>query len=809
VLSTGQVAGMSYLLEKADKRLNMKNKNTKLVFGLIMLIFAFFITCSNPIMEKWWPETDTIIPNEKSGVNFAVVFLDTKGGSPQPYPIRVLWGDTIPRIRAITHPDTDLGFDGWRDERGLQWDINTRRVTQQDDADNDGIIVLTAQWKPNYVTVQFQTNYDILFGASSNFPKNQNGQDIVTPAGLLITTPGTMITVQKIIPGAKIVEPSVLPTNGIHGLVGWYYGGKKWNFAEDTVGDTDIILNAEWSTYIRTIHLQVNGGTRPNGQELTRVNFTVFTGLDGSPGGKIIDPGPLAREGYTFAGWYTDRGEAWDFATSLVKEVDVLDSVNYNPTRLVNNVFTLNARWVPNIYYVTFDTSGGTPIPARQEIMHGNRVVNPPPITLAEMAFNGWVDDAGVPWDFNKGVTRTMTLFATWVPRVYTVRFHLGTPPGGLHSVFITPPEQRVGAVKKVAEPFMPALPAGTINYYSFLGWYSSVDPTTDPGIILNENELQRDISLQKWDFNDTVGAGNTHNDVLNLYARWVPYVPDMVWVPRGNFVMGDAGVSGSPAAYHAYPTRQVTLDGFYISKYQITQYNDPPLRTDSAVKGYNDVMGMNPSQFTVIRTRPVERVSWFDAIKYCHDLTIATPGLTQVYAGFSPIGPPVTITATATSIQDANFTPTWTANGFRLPTEAEWEYAARGGHNMLGNYVYAGSNNANDVAWFNTTVATQDAGATQMVGRLAPNALGIFDMSGNVSEWVWDSFASYKDSYYSTPAASLNPRGPSGDERVRRGGGWSNAVSNVRCVVRNSDTPKTAHWVVGFRVARGPSNIW
>ena len=82
--------------------------------------------------------------------------------------------------------------------------------------------------------------------------------------------------------------------------------------------------------------------------------------------------------------------------------------------------------------------------------------------------------------------------------------------------------------------------------------------------------------------------------------------------------------------------------------------------------------------------------------------------------------------------------------------------------------------------------------------------------MSGNITEWVWDWFASYKDSYYSSDQAGNNPKGPdSGTERIRRGGGWSNAVGNVRSVVRNSQAPGDATWVNGFRVVRGPSKIW
>jgi len=850
----------------------MKNCNIRLFFGLIISFCTFFFTCTNPIIEKWWVEdaatgcscSGNSVCNctgesdctctEKSGANFAVVYLDSNGGNPQPYPFRVLYGNKVSRVRAVSHPNLTLGFGGWIDENGNVWDMDDRSVKEQDDVDGDGIITLTAEWKQNFVTVKFDTNYIDIF-PSGVFPKNQKGNAIT-------------VEDQKIIPGNKIIEPPVLPTDGIHGLIGWFTNdgslvtnlaehnsidmNDKWDFENDILNgpvNGTITLYARWSTYSRTVHLQVNGGTRPNGQELTRVNFTIFAGLGGASGGKIIDPGPLVREGHTFAGWYTEAGALWDFAASRLNEVDDIEN-NF----LKNDAFILHARWAANIYYVTFNSAGGTPAPALQVVEHGERVLLPPIMTHpdTDMGFEGWhINSAsGAIYDFNAPVTSNLTLFAKWDMKAYTVVFHLGNANGSLpsnaYSSAMAPPQHFVGD-SKAREPFMPSLPLSQIgSAWSFYGWYASNDPKNDNQTKIDTinnavTQVIRDANLasEPWDFTDYISTGANSSNVLNLYARWAPPAPDMIWVPRGSFVMGDSGVSGSPAAYHSYPTRRVTLDGFYISRYEITQVS----RQDTN-KSYYDVMGVNPSQFYRNDVRPVDRVSWYDAVMYCNKLTDlmmddddnpATPSPHRVYtisgetysanlAGTGGVRPAVQ------SIIGANVIADWNNIGYRLPTEAEWEYAARGGNNTPGNFTYSGSNDATVVAWYNDTIKTgADAGSTQTVGTKAPNALGIYDMSGNITEWVWDWFASYKSDYYfidhnstkpvnADAAGILNPTGPSDSQaaafnnppqRVRRGGGWSNAISNVRSVVRNSQVPGEATWVNGFRVVRGSQEIW
>ena len=215
---------------------------------------------------------------------------------------------------------------------------------------------------------------------------------------------------------------------------------------------------------------------------------------------------------------------------------------------------------------------------------------------------------------------------------------------------------------------------------------------------------------------------------------------------------------------------RNVTLTTFNIGRHPVTQGE------------WYDVMGTRPSRFTGANWRnlPVESVSWWDAIEFATAKS-RRAGLTPAY----------TISGTG-----ANRTVTWNrgANGYRLPTEAEWEFAARGGMVCRGNYEFAGSNAVGEVAWY----WGNSGGSTQPVGMLRPNALGIHDMSGNVWEWVWDRSGTLPTT------AQTNPAGPAaGGVRVIRGGGWGDAPGGARSAFRGLGGPGHRHESFGFRVVR------
>ena len=243
------------------------------------------------------------------------------------------------------------------------------------------------------------------------------------------------------------------------------------------------------------------------------------------------------------------------------------------------------------------------------------------------------------------------------------------------------------------------------------------------------------------------------------------------VTVPGGTFQMG--------AAY-ADSVHTVTLSSFQIGKYEVTQGE------------WSAVMGTNPSFQTGDSFRPVDSVTWYSAIAFCNRKS-ALSGLTPcyTYAGYGT--DPANWPAGWNTGAQNYITCDWNANGYRLPTEAEWEYAARGASGTP-DYWYAGSDDVNSVAWyFDNALAV-----THPVGKKAPNSLGLYDMSGNVWEWCWDWFAAY------TSEPQTNPTGPlySG-LRIFRGGGKASADLYCRVAYRNIMYPDYGDSQMGFRLCR------
>ena len=221
--------------------------------------------------------------------------------------------------------------------------------------------------------------------------------------------------------------------------------------------------------------------------------------------------------------------------------------------------------------------------------------------------------------------------------------------------------------------------------------------------------------------------------------------IDNMIEVNGGIFTMGATSEQGSEAESDEKPAHKVTLSDYYIGKYEVTQ------------EEWSAVMGNNPSYFKGANI-PVEQVSWNDCQEFIKKLNELT------------------------------------GMQFRLPTEAEWEYAARGGNKSRG-YKYSGSNTIGDVAWYRDNSSS----TTHQVGTKRANELGLYDMSGNVCEWCSDWYSS---SYYSS-SPSTNPTGPStGSFRVSRGGYWDDIAISCRVSYRYYVNPDCRNYCIGFRLA-------
>lgn len=231
------------------------------------------------------------------------------------------------------------------------------------------------------------------------------------------------------------------------------------------------------------------------------------------------------------------------------------------------------------------------------------------------------------------------------------------------------------------------------------------------------------------------------HDNKSNLF------VDNLIHVKGGEFQMGCTSEQGEECEQDEKSVRTVTISDFYISKYEVTQ------------KEWRDIMGTNPSYFENCDNCPVESITWDDVQSFLDKLNTKYPN-----------------------------------HNYRLPTEAEWEYAARGG-NKSKAYKYSGGNNIDSIAvyLFNSEYSARP------IGTKYSNELGIYDMSGGVYEWCSDF---YTDDY-SNIKNDNNPQGPdAGSLRVFRGGSWNDYEKNCRVTFRNALCNDCKMMTIGFRIA-------
>ena len=390
---------------------------------------------------------------------------------------------------------------------------------------------------------------------------------------------------------------------------------------------------------------------------------------------------------------------------------------------------TLYAKWVKEGHYtITYvNVEGATnENPASYNVETGTITLKDP--VKPGYTFGGWYKDGEFTTqvtEIPQGSTGNITFYAKWLEN-YTITYALD------------------GGTNAEENPAGYNVETGTITLkdpvktgYTFAGWYTAGNsPVTK------------------------IKNGSTGN--ITLYAKWVTDIEGKVFV-RG----GDATLNG----------KEVTLSSFWISPYEVTQ-----CEYFEVMSGYDDGERFisTPSSFSG-DNNPVESVSWYDAIVFCNFLSMKE-NLTPCYTIKSSTDP--ADWGTSPTSYDADWdgvTCNFDADGYRLPTEAEWEYAARGGKTGITDSswdnTFSGSGTIDDVAWYHDNSDYM----THEVGKKQANALGLYDMSGNVIEWCWDWY----DSSSGYPSGTEDPAGPvTGSVRVARGGGRGDGASG--CAVSN-----------------------
>lgn len=446
------------------------------------------------------------------------------------------------------------------------------------------------------------------------------------------------------------------------------------------------------------------------------------------------------RDGFTFAGWYLDQGFTRKAIFPFTLEADT----------------TFYAKW-HQIYKVKFETNGGTNV---SDIQTGF-IENSPSTTKSDFGFGGWYSSSDfaevTKIEFPYTVTGDITLYAKWTAIQCTITYYANGATSG------TVPES------------------------------TTVDKGSSYTVLGNTRNLEKTgFAFTKWNARaDGIGssysAGNTITVTGNvsLYAQWGKDYAAMIKVEGGTFSQGG--------------THNVTLSGFYIGQYEVTYELWEEVKTWASAQETDWNVGWANKGVTendkYTDWEPATNVSWYQAITWCNAYS-EMKGLTPCYYSDSSY-------KNVYRDYSASGYVNWNKNadGYRLPTESEWEYAAKGGPNQKA-YTYSGSNTIDEVAWYYENSGNE----THTVGTKKANSLGIYDMSGNVAEWCGTSYYSYSSDAQTNP----NYWNYSGSSPVKfhdpiyRGGSYSVPSNYAAVEDRRYESYGTYYRSgIGFRVAR------
>jgi len=349
----------------------------------------------------------------------------------------------------------------------------------------------------------------------------------------------------------------------------------------------------------------------------------------------------------------------------------------------------------------------------------------------------------------NQALRQSRAVLACWTPLYFTREWCMIECDYARRKQLLIPLRLRAFDVDEAPVEFH------RVNYRDLVGWSGEAD---HEGWALAQRDLVRKLGRER---GALLGPGTaTTRPAATPRAEWVTPHVTLRWVPGGTFLMGSPPHEEGRRNWEG-PQHRVTVDGLYVMKTPVTQGL------------WTKVMGSNPSSFADGGPEcPVERVSWFDSVAFANRLA-RREGREPAYR-----------------VEGERVHWNRAAAGYRLLTEAEWEYAARGGE----PFRFAGSDDPTVVGWIMANAEDR----THPVGQKAANGFGLHDLTGNVWEWVWDWYGDY------SAEAEHNPSGPeSGVTRVNRGGCWEYAAVLARVANRGRNHPDVRWDSRGLRLAR------